>query len=158
MWKDERSCRAVGAPAETGNTTAGEAKLFGSPHPTQAALAAMGRNPLQWGSSALFSRSGWKPPFTTSHLARFQRLMNSILSSLIHCTWGVYSADVIINPPSCGSHLKDFNEVLVGTKETGIAVKCKKVMVLRENCKFSRTLGFKRRITHRLNKVEVIKI
>lgn len=85
--------------------------------------------------------------------------MNGILSGLIYCTWGVYFDDVIINSLSCELHLKDFNEVLARTKAKGITVKCtKEVPVLRENCKFSRTLGFKRRITHRLNKVEVIKI
>lgn len=52
--------------------------------------------------------------------------MNSILSGLIYCCWGVYFDDVIINSLSCELHLKDLNEVLVKTKETGITVKCKK--------------------------------
>lgn len=37
----------------------------------------------------------------------------------------------------------EINEVLVRPKETEITVKCKKYQFLRENCKFSRTLGFK---------------
>lgn len=86
-----------------------------------------GRNPPQWGavwsSSAVLS---WKAHFTTSHLAIFQRLMNSVLSGLIYCAWGVYFDDVIINSLSCELYLKDLNEVLVRTKETGITVKCKK--------------------------------
>ena len=96
--------------------------------PTQAALAErrkessspVGAAPS---SSAVLS---WKAPLTTSHLAIFQRLMNSVLSGLIYCTRGVYLDDVIINSLSCELHLKDLNEVLVRRKETGISVKCKK--------------------------------
>lgn len=132
MWKDEKSCGAVGEPAETGNTMVGKRKLVGSLHPHPSSLGSGGKESSPVGQLGLLQLLSWKPPFTTSHLAVFQRLMNSILSSLIHCTWGVYSADVIINSPSCESHLKDLNEVLEGTRETGITVKRKNVIVLRE--------------------------
>lgn len=120
-----RRCRAVRVPAETGNTMVGKGKSLALSVPTQAALAAKGKesSPADWTSSAVAS---WKPHFSASHLAIFQRLMNSILSALIYCTWGVYFDDVIINSLSCELHLKDLNEVLVRTKETGITVKCKK--------------------------------
>lgn len=48
------------------------------------------------------------------------------LVRLIYCASGVYFDDVIINSLSCELHLKDLNEVLVRTEETGITVKCKK--------------------------------
>lgn len=79
--------------------------------------------------------------------------MNSILSVLIYHSALVYIDDVIINSLSCELHLKDLHGVL---RRNGY--KLESVPVLRKTCRFSRTLGFKRRITHRLNRVEVIKI
>lgn len=121
------SCRAVGTPAETENTTFGKGRAFGplSPHPGGLGSEEEGILPGggRLGVLQLFAVGRL---FTTSHLAIFQRLMNSILSGLIYCAWGVYFDDVIINSLSCELHLKDLNEVLVRTKETGITVKCKK--------------------------------
>lgn len=54
----------------------------------------------------------WKPLFITSHLAGFQRLMNGILSALIHCSAWVHVEDGIINSLSCELHLKDLQGVL----------------------------------------------
>lgn len=94
-----------------------------SPHPgglgseEEGILSGGGRGG-SWGASAVLSG---KARFTTSHLAAFQRLMNSFLSGLIYDF-----DDVIINSPSCELHLKDLNEVLVRTQETGIAIKWKK--------------------------------
>lgn len=81
---------------------------------------------------------GWKPLLITSHLAAFQRLMNSILSVSIYHVALVYFDDVIINSLSCELHLKDLHRVL---KRNGYKLEC--VPVLRKTCRFSRTLGFK---------------
>lgn len=128
MRKKVRNCGATGTPAETGNTMVGKARAFGSfpPHPGGLGSEEEGILPSGGQFGVLQPALHWKAHFPASHLAIFQRLMNSILSDLIYCTWGVYFDDVIINSLSCELYRKDLNEVLVRTKETGITIKCKK--------------------------------
>lgn len=99
-----RSCEAEGTPARQGTPQLAKEGRLALSVPTQAALAA-GRRILSRGaalsSSAVLS---WKSPLTTSHLAVFQRLIDSVLSGLIYCTQE-FADDVIINSLSYGVHL-----------------------------------------------------
>lgn len=58
----------------------------------------------------MLNGAAWKSLVTTSHLAVFQRLMNSILSALIYHSASVYFDDVIINSLSCGLRIQDLHE------------------------------------------------